>query len=181
MDKSSLRSAGLLILCIVIPLLAGVIGSLFTTPAITTWYARLQKPFFSPPNWVFGPVWTALYICGDLPVPDSAERGGEKSSPAGSRHFFCPACFQCPLVICLFWHAVAPKRTYHDSCAPCPHYHNNRPVLEDLKTCHRASRAVCMLGVPCDSIERNDPGPQLTKVPSARRKIEGFVHPGFCS
>jgi tryptophan-rich sensory protein len=62
MDKSSLRSAGLLILCIVIPLLAGMIGSLFTTPAITTWYAGLQKPFFTPPNWVFFPVWTALYI-----------------------------------------------------------------------------------------------------------------------
>jgi len=43
-------------------LLAGAIGSLFTYPAIPTWYAALNKPFFSPPNWIFGPVWTALYI-----------------------------------------------------------------------------------------------------------------------
>ena len=42
--------------------LAGAIGSIFTFSAIPTWYAMLQKPSFSPPNWVFGPVWTALYI-----------------------------------------------------------------------------------------------------------------------
>jgi len=41
--------------------LAGIIGSFFTFEAIPTWYAGLQKPFFSPPNWLFGPVWTTLY------------------------------------------------------------------------------------------------------------------------
>ncbi|MFW6194445.1 MAG: TspO/MBR family protein [Halobacteriota archaeon] len=43
-------------------LAAGFIGSIFTTPAIPVWYATLQKPFFTPPNWVFGPAWTTLYI-----------------------------------------------------------------------------------------------------------------------
>jgi translocator protein len=42
--------------------LAGAIGAIFTFDAIPAWYAALNKPFFSPPNWVFGPVWTALYI-----------------------------------------------------------------------------------------------------------------------
>ena len=51
-----------LILCIFICLFAGFIGSFFTTPAIPTWYAMLQKPSFAPPNWVFFPVWTALFI-----------------------------------------------------------------------------------------------------------------------
>lgn len=41
--------------------LAGIIGAVFTTSAITTWYADLVRPEFAPPNWVFGPVWTALY------------------------------------------------------------------------------------------------------------------------
>jgi translocator protein len=40
---------------------AGIIGSIFTFPSITTWYQQLNKPFFNPPNWVFGPVWTLLY------------------------------------------------------------------------------------------------------------------------
>ncbi|MBN2094473.1 MAG: tryptophan-rich sensory protein [Candidatus Aenigmarchaeota archaeon] len=40
---------------------AGFIGSFATTPAIPTWYAGLSKPWFSPPNWVFAPVWLLLY------------------------------------------------------------------------------------------------------------------------
>lgn len=51
-----------LILSIGVCLGAGGLGSLFTFSAIPTWYATLNKPFFSPPNWLFGPVWTILYI-----------------------------------------------------------------------------------------------------------------------
>ena len=51
----------MLILSIAVAQLAGGIGSLFTFSAITNWYLYLNKPFFSPPNWVFGPVWTLLY------------------------------------------------------------------------------------------------------------------------
>ena len=41
---------------------AGGIGAIFTTPAITTWYAGLKKPTFTPPNSVFGPIWITLYL-----------------------------------------------------------------------------------------------------------------------
>lgn len=46
---------------IVLCQLAGVIGSLATTPAIPTWFDYLNKPTFSPPNWLFAPVWLTLY------------------------------------------------------------------------------------------------------------------------
>ncbi|NWG03906.1 MAG: tryptophan-rich sensory protein [Syntrophaceae bacterium] len=42
--------------------LAGFLGSLFTTPAIPTWYQTLNKPFFTPPNWIFSPVWISLFV-----------------------------------------------------------------------------------------------------------------------
>lgn len=51
----------LLLLSIILAQGAGLLGSLFTLSAIPTWYATLDKPFFSPPNWLFGPVWTLLY------------------------------------------------------------------------------------------------------------------------
>ncbi|NTU73221.1 tryptophan-rich sensory protein [Candidatus Roizmanbacteria bacterium] len=51
-----------LALCIGISLFAGALGSLATFPSIPTWYATLHKPTYTPPNWVFGPVWTTLYI-----------------------------------------------------------------------------------------------------------------------
>jgi benzodiazapine receptor len=52
----------ILVTCIALPLCAGFIGSLFTTPAIGSWYAYLNKPSFNPPSWIFAPVWTLLYI-----------------------------------------------------------------------------------------------------------------------
>jgi tryptophan-rich sensory protein len=47
-----------LLLC----LLAGAIGSIFTVSSLQDWYLLLEKPAFSPPSWVFSPVWTVLYI-----------------------------------------------------------------------------------------------------------------------
>jgi benzodiazapine receptor len=41
---------------------AGVVGAVFTTKAIPTWYAGLRKPPFTPPNWVFSPAWVTLYL-----------------------------------------------------------------------------------------------------------------------
>src|SRR4030043_220464 len=51
-----------LLLALAASLSAGFIGSVFTTPNIPTWYASLQKPVFTPPNWLFAPAWTTLYI-----------------------------------------------------------------------------------------------------------------------
>ncbi|MFA5247628.1 MAG: TspO/MBR family protein [Patescibacteria group bacterium] len=49
------------ILAILICQVAGIVGSVFTTPSIATWYAGLARPVFSPPNWIFAPVWTTLF------------------------------------------------------------------------------------------------------------------------
>ena len=43
-------------------LVVGAAGTFFTEPSIPTWYAALAKPDFNPPNWLFAPVWTTLYV-----------------------------------------------------------------------------------------------------------------------
>jgi len=55
--------------------LAGVIGSVFTTPSIPGWYAGLVKPSFNPPNWIFAPVWTILYAMMGLAAYFVYEKG----------------------------------------------------------------------------------------------------------
>jgi len=60
MSKNISFVAGL-IFSIVIAQLAGLLGSIFTVSSIKTWYVLLEKPFFSPPGWLFGPVWVLLY------------------------------------------------------------------------------------------------------------------------
>ena len=50
------------IICLAVTFTPAVIGSLFTRQAISNWYAYLNKPSFTPPDWLFGPVWTVLYL-----------------------------------------------------------------------------------------------------------------------
>jgi tryptophan-rich sensory protein len=51
-----------LLISVVISLSAGFIGSIFTNPNIETWYATIRKPSIAPPDWVFAPVWTILFL-----------------------------------------------------------------------------------------------------------------------
>jgi benzodiazapine receptor len=51
-----------LFLCILIPLTVGGLSGFFTASSIPSWYSTLIKPSFNPPNYLFGPVWTTLYI-----------------------------------------------------------------------------------------------------------------------
>ena len=59
MEKRNLRK---LTVCMLICLSAGWLGSVFTSSSVKTWYFTIAKPSFNPPSWVFGPVWTLLFI-----------------------------------------------------------------------------------------------------------------------
>lgn len=58
----NIRTVGIFLLCIGASLGAGFWGSTATVESITGWYASIVRPFWTPPNWVFMPVWTLLYV-----------------------------------------------------------------------------------------------------------------------
>ncbi len=69
-----------LIIALALPLIFGAIAGLFTAKAVPEWYATLNRPSFNPPNSIFGPVWSALYIIMGISLfmiwklPNSSER-----------------------------------------------------------------------------------------------------------
>ncbi|WP_299434867.1 TspO/MBR family protein [uncultured Aquimarina sp.] len=58
MKKKLLRIGIAVLLCVLI----GFLSSIATQTSISTWYVTLKKPFFTPPNWLFAPVWSILYV-----------------------------------------------------------------------------------------------------------------------
>lgn len=62
MAKRAKFNGGRLVISLVAPFVAAGIGSFYTFSQITTWYAGLVKPAWNPPSWLFGPVWTLLYL-----------------------------------------------------------------------------------------------------------------------
>lgn len=67
-----------LIVSIGICLIAGAVGSIFTMPSIPTWYATLNRPAIAPPNWIFGPVWTTLFILMGIALYIVWQKGADK-------------------------------------------------------------------------------------------------------
>lgn len=58
----TIKSGFKLPITISICLLVGFLSGISTADSISSWYSTIQKPLFNPPNWIFGPVWTFLYI-----------------------------------------------------------------------------------------------------------------------
>ena len=72
-----------LIWSLLLPFAAGGIGSVFTFTEIPTWYAALTKPVWNPPNWLFGPVWTILYLLMGISLYRYWQRASKERVGAG--------------------------------------------------------------------------------------------------
>jgi tryptophan-rich sensory protein len=70
----SWRLFGLMLLCVAVGALSGAA----TRDSVKTWYPTLQKPFFNPPNWIFGPVWSTLYILMGQSMGMAWDRGADR-------------------------------------------------------------------------------------------------------
>lgn len=90
-----------LVFSLVLPLLAGVVGSIFTTPKISTWYQGLVKPSFNPPNYLFGPVWTVLFIMMGLALFIVWQKGISVKKVQVGIFLFCGQ-----LVLNIFWSII---------------------------------------------------------------------------
>lgn len=51
-----------LVLSLIFPQIAGGLGAFFTLDSVRDWYLTINRPSWNPPNWIFGPVWTTLYV-----------------------------------------------------------------------------------------------------------------------
>ena len=68
--------------------LAGILGSIATYPNIPTWYASLQKPWFTPPGWLFGPAWITLYTLMGIALYLILENGWDKKETKMALYVF---------------------------------------------------------------------------------------------
>lgn len=68
-----------LLVFLIVTLAVGAAASIFTQPNIDPWYAGLIRPGFTPPNWLFAPVWTALYVLMAVAAWRVWRRSGTKS------------------------------------------------------------------------------------------------------
>ena len=69
-----------LILSLLLPQLAGLFGALFTRAGVGEWYPLLQKPSFTPPAWIFAPVWVTLYLLMGVSLYRVWVRGASSST-----------------------------------------------------------------------------------------------------
>jgi translocator protein len=86
-----------IIICIALPLIVGSVSGIATSGNITTWYATLHKPVFNPPNYLFGPVWTLLYILMGISLYLIWR------SPSGDARNYALAIFGIQLVLNFTW------------------------------------------------------------------------------
>ena len=87
-----------LVISITVCELAGVAGSFFTMPAIEGWYKTIQKPSFTPPNWLFGPVWIVLFLLMGIAAYLVWNKGWDKIEVRTSLYSFC-----IQLALNVFW------------------------------------------------------------------------------
>lgn len=88
--------AGLVAVCLGV----GAVGGAITSLSVDTWYADLRKPPFNPPNWIFAPVWTALYVLMAVAAWRAWRRAGFKGGETAL------LVFTCQLFLNLTWSAL---------------------------------------------------------------------------
>lgn len=106
-SEQIMKKIMIFLLCLVLCFVAAGVGSLVTVPSVAGWYLTLNKPSFSPPNWIFGPVWTLLYFLMAISLYlVLISKSAKKEKSAGLKYFFSQLVFNTLWSIVFFgWHA----------------------------------------------------------------------------
>ena len=122
------RDIGFGALAVIVVAAASVAGQLATYPNLEPWYAGLAKPSFNPPNWIFAPVWTTLFVLMAFFCVAHFAVAADIRPWDGTRAVFHPAGAQCGMVLDVL-------------CCPQPatRYDQYRPAMADY---HRDNRSV---------------------------------------
>jgi tryptophan-rich sensory protein len=96
--------AATLVLSILLCQAAGLLGARWTAPEIPSWYSTLRKPPFNPPPWVFGPVWTLLYLLMAIAAWRVLQ------APSSSGRIAALAVFAAQLALNLLWSWIFFRR-----------------------------------------------------------------------
>ena len=83
-ERSTTKLIGSVLLCEA----AGGIGSIFTRDSVEDWYPKLEKPSFTPPGWIFGPVWTLLFALMGISLYVVSQQREEGGAPRTSHVLF---------------------------------------------------------------------------------------------
>jgi tryptophan-rich sensory protein len=87
-----------LIIAVAIPVAVGATSGFFTISGVSSWYQTINKPSWNPPSWIFGPVWTTLYIMMGISLFLVW-----KSDSAGMLKKIAIALFAAQLILNFFW------------------------------------------------------------------------------
>jgi len=90
-----------LMVCLMLPLTVGMAGAVITAGGVDSWYPNLVKPPFSPPQWLFGPAWTILYLSMGIAL-FLVVRSGE----AKNKIYPAVGIFLLQLVVNFFWSLI---------------------------------------------------------------------------
>ncbi len=107
-----IKNYKLLAMSIGVCLLAGLVGGFFTSPSIGTWYVSLNKPAINPPNWIFFPVWTSLYILMGASLYLILKNGWKLEKIRAAIKVFCGQLFLNILWSAIFFGLRAPAGAF---------------------------------------------------------------------